>query len=215
MQISSTVTLIWTRKVAGFVSDRLSPRSPFDVVEAPAGQGHGEPARGLLTEPAIGSLLHVVAAGRRPSAGLGGPPSGRAIRGPDGSLVTSPAPGEVLVFVPPGQVTNRHDEWARAADAAGGSVLDISHGTAVLRMTGPAGLDTLAHLCALDISRLQAGTYVRTSVAGVGTAIVIEPGGLSSYLLVVDRSFGRYLQRVLLAAGEEHGLRFDTSDPAG
>ena len=84
------------------------------------------------------------------------------------------------------------------------SVVDVTHGHTVLRLTGPRAADVLAKLCAIDLAYTATpnGTAVRTLLAGI-TATVIrdDAAGEPSYLTLCDRSYGQYLGDVLADAG--------------
>jgi heterotetrameric sarcosine oxidase gamma subunit len=180
------------------------PRSPFALVAETSPRHPSDHRLGQLVERQFGALLHVVANRQHGLPKLNGPSPGRAVTGSHATIVTSIAPGEILVFVPAEHVDTVHAEWAGAAAAAGGSVLDVLHGRAVLSLSGPRSIDLLAGVSSVDISRLPAGTSIRTSVAGVGMQIVVEPHDPTSFLLLVERSFGRYFEGVLIDAGQEH-----------
>jgi heterotetrameric sarcosine oxidase gamma subunit len=94
-----------------------------------------------------------------------GVPFGRADRdgaSPDGAspeggwLVVGSGPGEWLVLAPPGAAAAVTDWLATvAADAAGDefvSMTDLTHGRALVRVTGPDAADLLARLCGADLT---------------------------------------------------------------
>jgi len=144
-----------------------------------------------------------------------GVPFGRADR-EQGWLVVGSGPGEWLVLAPPGAAAAVTDWLATvAADAAGDefvSVTDLTHGRALVRVTGPETADLLARLCGADLHDDMApdGAALRSAVAGVATDIVRDDrGGVPSYLLHCERSSGQYLFGALVSAGESLGIGVD------
>jgi len=148
-----------------------------------------------------------------------GVPFGRADR-EQGWLVVGSGPGEWLVLAPPGAAAAVAD-WLGtvAADAAGDefvSITDLTHGRALVRVTGPDAADLLARLCGTDLEDDMApdGAALRSAVAGVATDIVrddtmIDGAAVPSYLLHCERSSGQYLFGALVSAGESFGIGVD------
>lgn len=89
------------------------------------------------------------------------------------------------------------------------SVVDLTHGRALVRLTGPAAAWVLSKLCGIDFAddvtpNLSA---FRSSVAKIVTDVVRDDvDGAPSYLLHCERSSGQYLFDVLVDAGDEFGL---------
>jgi len=147
-----------------------------------------------------------------------GVPFGRAERdGPDGDwLAVGSGPREWLVLAPPGTAAQVAG-WLTtlAADAAPeefASVTDLTHGRALMRITGPDAADLLARLCGADLHDDMApdGAALRAPVAGVATDIVRDDrAGVPSYLLHCERSSGQYLFGALAGAGEPLGIGVD------
>ena len=149
-----------------------------------------------------------------------GVPFGRAVR--DGAgLMAGSGPGEWLVLAPAGTagaVASRLERTAaESAPEEFVSVIDLTHGRALVRVTGPHAADLLARLCPIDLAddMTPDGSALRSSVAGVATDLIRDdqPAGLGnlrpSYLLHCERSSGRYLHDSLLAAGESLGIGVD------
>lgn len=109
-------------------------------------------------------------------------------------LVWSVSPGEWTVLGPaPEQET----------------VVDLTHVRVMFRLAGAHATELLAKICALDLGdeMFPNGSAARTLVAGVATELVREDqDGEPSFLLLPSRSFGRYMNSVLLDAGQEFGL---------
>jgi heterotetrameric sarcosine oxidase gamma subunit len=149
-----------------------------------------------------------------------GVPFGRADRdgaSPEGGwLVVGSGPGEWLVLAPPGAAAAVTDWLATvAADAAGDefvSMTDLTHGRALVRVTGPDAADLLARLCGADLHDDMApdGAALRSGVAGVATDVIRDDqAAVPSYLLHCERSSGQYLFGALVSAGESLGIGVD------
>jgi heterotetrameric sarcosine oxidase gamma subunit len=156
-----------------------------------------------------------------------GVPFGRASRegggayGPEGVwLVVGSGPGEWHVLAPPGAAAAVTDWLATVAgDVAGDefvSMTDLTHGRALVRVTGPDAADLLARLCGADLHDDMApdGAALRSGVASVATDIVrddtmIDGAAVPSYLLHCERSSGQYLFGALVSAGESLGIGVD------
>jgi heterotetrameric sarcosine oxidase gamma subunit len=144
-----------------------------------------------------------------------GVPFGRADR-EQGWLVAGSGPGEWFVFAPPDAAAAAAG-WLGtvAADSAPEefvSVVDLTHGRALMRITGPDAADLLARLCGADLHDDMApdGAALRSAVAGVATDIIRDDrGGVPSYLLHCERSSGQYLFGALVSAGESLGIGVD------
>jgi heterotetrameric sarcosine oxidase gamma subunit len=89
---------------------------------------------------------------------------------------------------------------------------DVTHGRALVRLTGPRAASVLAKVCGIDTSDgiTPDGAAFRTAVAAVATDVIRDDtGGVPSYLLHCERSSGAYLFGELLAAGGEFGIEID------
>jgi len=147
----------------------------------------------------------------------GGGTYGASQDGPEGVwLVVGSGPGEWLVLAPPGAAAAVTDWLATvAADAAGDefvSMTDLTHGRALVRVTGPDAADLLARLCGTDLEDDMApdGAALRSGVAGVATDIIRDDrADVPSYLLHCERSSGQYLFGALVSAGESLGIGVD------
>lgn len=160
-------------------------------------------------------------------AGLLGVPFGRAERrtwrGEETTwdvLLTGSGPGEWLVLAAPGLQATLVDRLERSAARAGElvTVIDVTHGRALVRLTGERSADLLAKECELDLSGVSCpdGRALRSTVAGVVTDLVRDDrGGRRSYLLHCERSSGQYLFDSLLDAGREFGAEADGFVPPG
>jgi len=148
---------------------------------------------------------------------------GSAGSGGDGPwLVVGSGPGEWLVLAPPGAAAAAAVAgWLDtvAADSAPEefvSVVDLTHGRALMRITGPDAAELMARLCGADLHDDMApdGAALRAPVAGVATDIIrddirVDGAGVPSYLLHCERSSGQYLFGALVSAGESLGIGVD------
>jgi heterotetrameric sarcosine oxidase gamma subunit len=92
------------------------------------------------------------------------------------------------------------------------SVVDLTHGRALVRITGHDAVQLMARLCGVDLHDDMApdGAALRSSVAGVATDIIRDDrDGVPSYLLHCERSSGQYLFDALVSAGESLGIGVD------
>jgi heterotetrameric sarcosine oxidase gamma subunit len=168
-----------------------------------------------------------------------GVPHGRAARDAAGALVIGSGPGEWLLLAPPGEQAALCRRLAalaaRQAPGTGGApgtgeaaagkaagagelvtILDLTHGRAVLRLTGPESAAALAKVCGIDLSDRVTpdGAAFRSSVAKLAADVVRDdqPGPtakIPSYLLHCERSYGQYLFGAVLDAGAEFGVDVD------
>ena len=132
---------------------------------------------------------------------------GRAARDQAGTLVVGSGPGEWLLLAAPGQAQAVAAGLERIAEQAPGELVtwvDLTHGRALIRLTGAQAADVLARGCSIDLSDdiTPDGAAFRTSVAALATDIVRDDlGGTRSYLMHCERSSGQYLFDALLRAG--------------
>jgi heterotetrameric sarcosine oxidase gamma subunit len=148
-----------------------------------------------------------------------GVPFGRADR-EQGWLVIGSGPGEWFVLAPPGAAAAVAG-WLGAVAAGSApeefvSVVDLTHGRALMRITGPDAAGLLVRLCGADLhdDMAPAGAALRSAVAGVSTDIVRDDimndrAWVPSYLLHCERSSGQYLFSALVSAGGPLGIGVD------
>jgi heterotetrameric sarcosine oxidase gamma subunit len=135
-------------------------------------------------------------------------------------LVTGAAPGEWLVLGPRGTAGGTVDHYRTVLATVTEdlvTVMELTHGRALLRVHGPATMSLLRRLTALDLDDrfVPDGSALRTSVAAVVTDVVRDDvAGSPSYLLHCERSSGRYLLDTLLAAGEDLGAQLQDGHPS-
>jgi len=130
-------------------------------------------------------------------------------------LVVGSGPGEWLVLAPPGmqeQVVGRLAAEVTTSPGELVTVVDLTHGRALIRLTGVRSPDVLAKESAVHLGDevCPDGTALRTSVAGLATDLIrADRGGVASYLMHCERSSGQYLFDSLLDAGAEFGIDID------
>ncbi len=133
-------------------------------------------------------------------------PYGRSRRLPDGVLACGSRPDEWTLLAEPGAAA------AVVASIPPGvftSVLDLTHGRAMLRLTGADSPAVLAKVCNVDLAddMTPDGAVFSGSVAKVTCDLVRDDrDGVRSYLVSCERSFGRYLFSTVADACVEFGL---------
>jgi heterotetrameric sarcosine oxidase gamma subunit len=148
-------------------------------------------------------------------------PFGRAARDPGGTLIVGSGPGEWLMLAAPGQgpaLIGHAGEFASRFPGELITATDLTHGRALIRLSGSHGADVLGKVCGIDVSDgiTPDGAAFRTSVAAVATDVIRDDsGGVRSYLLHCERSSGAYLFGELLTAGSEFGIEIDGFTPPG
>ena len=204
-----------------------SPIAPAPPIRVEAGwevSGGRSDAALTITDCTPLAKVHLRAPWNGAMAKALGVPFGRCGRedaDPNGSwLVVGSGPGEWLVLAPPGAAAAVAG-WLDmvAADSAPEefvSVVDLTHGRALVRITGPDAAELMARLCGADLHDDMApdGAALRAPVAGVATDIIrddirVEGAGVPSYLLHCERSSGQYLFGALVSAGESLGIGVD------
>jgi len=146
---------------------------------------------------------------------------GRAARDAQGALVIGSGPGEWTIL---GGVGSAAEIMQRIAQPEGAhvTVVDSTHGRALIRITGADGARMLSKLCPVDLSDKVTpdGAAFRSSVAALVTDVIRDDvndatngssnsGKTRSYLLHCERSSGQYLLDTLLDAGAEFGIEVD------
>jgi heterotetrameric sarcosine oxidase gamma subunit len=120
-------------------------------------------------------------------------------------LVIGSGPGEWTLLGPRGGSLHVSTEGFA-------TVIDLTHGRALVRLTGDKASKLLEKVCSIDFSDSMCpkGAAFRASVANVVTDVVRDDrAGVRSYLLHCERSSGQYLFDALLDAGAEFGIDTD------
>jgi heterotetrameric sarcosine oxidase gamma subunit len=89
------------------------------------------------------------------------------------------------------------------------TVIDLTHGRALMRLTGQKAPSVMEKVCSIDFSTPMCpnGAAFRASVANVVTDIVRDDvEGTRSYLVHCERSSGQFLFDALFDAGAEFGI---------
>lgn len=139
------------------------------------------------------------------------PPAARLDR-VDGRVRIGGAPGDWLIVAAPGQ-----DAGINAVAGEFVSVVDVTHGRALLRLTGATARDLLSKVCAINLADrvVPDGTWLRTSIAHIVTDLARDDvAGQLSYLIHSERSASGSLLSGLLDAGAEFGVSFTGAGPA-
>jgi sarcosine oxidase subunit gamma len=125
-------------------------------------------------------------------------------------LAVGSGPGEWLVVGPPGTAEELRADLQQAAAKTGEfvSVIDLTHGRAMVRLSGRRAAETLGKVCGIDLHDRSTpnGAALRCSVAGLATDVVRDDGPDPSYVLHCERSSGQHLFDALLDAGSEFGI---------
>jgi heterotetrameric sarcosine oxidase gamma subunit len=113
------------------------------------------------------------------------------------------------------------DEWTlvgpigntfEVATTGFATVIDLTHGRALMRLTGGQSSLVLGKLCPIDLSDRMCpnGAAFRATVANVVTDLIrSDDHDVNSYLLHCERSSGQFLFDTLLDAGAEFGIDVD------
>jgi sarcosine oxidase, subunit alpha len=118
-------------------------------------------------------------------------------------LVCGSRPGEWLLLGEPAEVLEGLDTSGHV------SVIDLTHGRALLRLVSADSARVLEKICGLDFSddMTPDGAVMSASVAAISCDLVRDDvGETPSYLIACDRSFGEYLAGAVLDAGNEFGI---------
>jgi heterotetrameric sarcosine oxidase gamma subunit len=193
----------------------IEPPPPVLVVEGWEVSGRRAQAGLTLTDCTPLAKVQVRAPiGGRAAAELA-VPFGRAVRDSGGTLTAGSGPGEWLLLAAPGRgpvLAARVGDLATRCPGELVTATDVTHGRALVRLTGPRAAAVLAKVCGIDTSEpiTPDGAAFRTSVAAVATDVIRDDtDGVPSYLLHCERSSGAYLFGELLAAGGEFGIEID------
>lgn len=187
-------------------------RSPIES----ANTGRGTSALSLTDESMLGKLLVRAPVDGAMAQALGTRFGRTSREAGDETLVVGSGPGEWLLIADAEDLPKLGAWLEQQAERDPGlvSIVDVTHGRAMMRLTGHAAADVLAKLCAVDLSDsvVPDGGAFRSSVAKLATDVVRDDAGGAatgdrpSYLLHCERSSGQYLWDAVLDAGLEYGL---------
>jgi len=134
------------------------------------------------------------------------------VRNSSGNLVVGTGPDEWLVLGPAGSVEAVLAGLEGTGQSELATVLDVTHGGVLFRLTGADAHRLLEKVCAIDFSEdvTPDGAVFRSSVARITTEVIRDDvAGVRSYLLHSDRSSGQYQLDALLDAGGEFNIGVD------
>lgn len=174
------------------------------VFRSPVGRTDCGPALSVTDHTDTAKVV-VRAAGDGPTAQALAVPFARerrvALAGGPERLVVGTRPGEWMIISGWGQVASIRRELPEDPAA---TVVDLTHGRALLRVTGTPSARLLAGLCNVDLSDDMTPDLAAFSgsVAGVMCDLVREDvHGARSYLICLDRSYAGWFGEVLVDAG--------------
>ena len=184
----------------------ISFKSPVDVGPLTSPDGSV-----TVADAASTTKVQVRAAADTAAAAALGVSYGRSQRRPDGTLVCGTRPDEWTIYGAAGQAAAIS---ATVPTDGFVTVIDITHGRAMLRITGSNAAASLNKICNLDLGDelTPNGAVFSASVGSVGCDLVRDDqGGQTSFLIGCERSFGRFLFIAVVDACTEFGVQV----PAG
>ena len=164
-----------------------------------------------LTDLTALSKISVRASDRSDVAQAMGTGFGRAARTAQGSLIIGSGPGEWLIIDTLGADSEAIAEVAKLAEVQDEhlTMVDITHGRALFRLTGEDAARLLSKICAIDFSDdiIPDSAAFRSSVAKISTDIIRDDlADTPSYLLHSERSVGDFLYEAIRDAGAEYDI---------
>ncbi|MEO2170770.1 MAG: hypothetical protein ABGY25_03590 [Acidimicrobiales bacterium] len=184
----------------------ISFKSPVDVGPLTSPDGSV-----TVADAASTTKVQVRAAADTAAAAALGVSYGRSQRRPDGTLVCGTRPDEWTIYGAAGQAAAIS---ATVPTDGFVTVIDITHGRAMLRISGSNATSALNKICNLDLGDelTPNGAVFSASVGSVGCDLVRDDqGGQTSFLIGCERSFGRFLFVAVVDACTEFGVQV----PAG
>ena len=184
----------------------ISFKSPVDVGPLTSPDGSV-----TVADAASATKVQVRAGADTAAAAALGVSYGRSERRPDGALVCGTRPDEWTIYGAAGQTAAIS---ATVPTDGFVTVIDITHGRAMLRISGSNATSALGKICNLDLGDelTPNGAVFSASVGNVGCDLVRDDkSGQPSFLIGCERSFGRFLFIAVADACTEFGLEI----PAG
>ncbi len=184
----------------------ISFKSPVDVGPLTSPDGSV-----TVADAASTTKVQVRAAADTAAAAALGVSYGRSRRRPDGTLVCGTRPDEWTIYGAAGQAAAIS---ATVPTDGFVTVIDITHGRAMLRISGSNATSALNKICNLDLGDelTPDGAVFSASVGNVGCDLVRDDrDGQTSFLIGCERSFGRFLFIAVVDACTEFGVQV----PAG
>ncbi|HCV33790.1 MAG TPA: hypothetical protein DGF10_03915 [Acidimicrobiaceae bacterium] len=184
----------------------ITMKSPVDLDPLSASDGNV-----TLEDAYATSKIQVRAGAGTIAAALLSVSYGSSTRNDAGDLVCGSRPDEWTIYGDPG----RADTIAASVPTEGFvTVIDITHGRAMLRISGSNAASALQKICNLDLSDelTPNGAVFSGSLGGVSCDWVRDDqSGETSFLISCERSFGKFLFIAVADACIEFGLHV----PAG
>jgi sarcosine oxidase subunit gamma len=114
-------------------------------------------------------------------------------------------PDEWLLAMAPERVETQAADLRAALAGTHHAIVDVSHRSIVLQVSGSRARDVLAAGCPLDLHAavFGVGAVARSTMGKVG--VILHRTGQDSYEVHVERSFADYLRRFLAEAAREFG----------
>ena len=179
----------------------ITMQSPVDVGPLSASDGSV-----TLTDAYATTKVQVRAGAGTAAAAALGVSYGSSTRNAGGDLVCGTRPDEWTIYGDPG----RSGAIAASVPTEGFvTVIDITHGRAMLRISGSNATAALSKICNLDLSDelTPNGAVFSGSLGSVGCDWVRDDqGGETSFLISCERSFGKFLFTAVADACAEFGL---------
>jgi heterotetrameric sarcosine oxidase gamma subunit len=205
---------MWTLRECGCVDDRPIARSPITPAPPIAVVDGWEVSRRQATAaltlsdrtPLAKVLVHAEPAGPYAATAVN---FGRAVRRDGDVLDVGSGVGEWLLLGPVGSASALEDHARSRSGGEPVSIVDLTHGRALARLTGQPAAAVLSKVCGVDFRDEVTPdlSAFRSIVAKVVTDVVRDDlDQVPSYLLHCERASGQYLFDVLVDAGAEHGL---------
>ena len=176
-------------------------KSPVDVGPLTSPDGSV-----TVADAASTTKVQVRAGTDTPAAAALGVSYGRSQRRADGALVCGTRPDEWTIYGDAGQAGAIS---ATVPTEGFVTVIDITHGRAMLRISGSNASSALNKICNLDLGDelTPDGAVFSASVGNVGCDLVRDDqGGQPSFLIGCERSFGKFLFIAVADACTEFGL---------
>ena len=184
----------------------ISFKSPVDVGPLTSPDGSV-----TVADAASTTKVQVRAGADTAAAAALGVSYGSSQHRPDGALVCGTRPDEWTIYGAAGQAAAIS---ATIPTEGFVTVIDITHGRAMLRISGLNATSALSKICNLDLGNelTPNGAVFSASVGGVGCDLVRDDqNGQTSFLIGCERSFGRFLFIAVADACTEFGVQI----PAG
>jgi heterotetrameric sarcosine oxidase gamma subunit len=186
----------------------IAPAPPVAVVNGWEVSTHRSTAALTLSDrtPLSKVLVHAEQSGPFAATAVA---FGRAAHRDGDVLEVGSGVGEWLMLGPVGSASALVDHAQSRSGGEPVSIVDLTHGRALMRLTGRPAAAVLSTVCGIDLRdevtpNLSA---FRSIVAKVVTDVVRDDlERMPSYLLHCERASGQYLFDVLVDAGADHAL---------